>query len=210
MKRPAFGHLLGYTALTVILTAGAAQSLAGSDTVFSDDITDGNVTSADIKDQGVLYADIKDGAMTGKKILDNSVTSADLQDGGINSVDLQDNGVGGADVANGSLSGVDIADFSLTGGDISDDSITGADVTPGREIVSHEHAVPANTSVPLVVSENCPSGKTITGGGYFRADTALVVVNSYPQGNGGGWTVEATNATANSINVQVRAICDAL
>jgi len=72
MKRPAIVHLLGYTALTVILTAGAAQSLSGANTVFSDDIVDGNVTSADIKDQGILYADIKDGAMTGKKILDGS------------------------------------------------------------------------------------------------------------------------------------------
>lgn len=29
MKRPAIGHVLGYTALTVMLTAGAAQSLSG-------------------------------------------------------------------------------------------------------------------------------------------------------------------------------------
>lgn len=70
--------IIGFATLVVLLSAGAAQSLAGSNTVTSDDILDGSVTSADIKDQGILYADIKDGSMTGKKILDKSITSADI------------------------------------------------------------------------------------------------------------------------------------
>jgi hypothetical protein len=37
MKRPQVGHILGFTALTVVLTAGTAQSLSGSNTVFTDD-----------------------------------------------------------------------------------------------------------------------------------------------------------------------------
>lgn len=62
--------VLGTAVLVVMLTAGAAQSLAGSNTVFSDDIVDGQVA----------YADIRDNAMTGKKILDNSVTGADVNE----------------------------------------------------------------------------------------------------------------------------------
>ncbi len=68
MKRPALGHLLGYTALTIVLTAGAAQSLSGSNTVFSDDIVDGAIYNPDIHDR----------AVTGRKVLDNSITGADV------------------------------------------------------------------------------------------------------------------------------------
>ena len=70
MKRTSLGHVLGYTALTVMLTAGAAQSLSGTNTVDSGDIIDGQVA----------YADIRDNAMTGKKLLDNSVTGADIRE----------------------------------------------------------------------------------------------------------------------------------
>lgn len=70
MRRPALGHIIGYTALTVILTAGAAQSLAGTNTVDSGDIVDGTISTPDLKN----------GAVSGSKILDNSVTSADIQD----------------------------------------------------------------------------------------------------------------------------------
>jgi hypothetical protein len=70
MKRPVLGHLFGYTVLTVILTAGAAQSLAGSGTVYSDDIVDSTITTPDLKN----------GAVNGSKILDNSVTGADVDE----------------------------------------------------------------------------------------------------------------------------------
>lgn len=62
--------ILGYVALILLLTAGAAQSLSGSSTVFTDDIVDGQVR----------YPDIKDGAVTGKKILDDSVSGADVKE----------------------------------------------------------------------------------------------------------------------------------
>lgn len=70
MKRPAFGHLLGYTALTVILTAGAAQSLSGTNTVDSGDIIDGTIGTPDLKT----------GSVSGTKILDNSVTGTDINE----------------------------------------------------------------------------------------------------------------------------------
>ena len=70
MKRPALGHLLGYTALTVMLTAGAAQSLSGSNTVFTDDIASGNVFNSDLATN----------AVTGAKVYPNSVTGADVNE----------------------------------------------------------------------------------------------------------------------------------
>lgn len=70
MKRPALAHLLGYTALTLVLTAGAAQSLAGSNTVTSDDIVDGTIVANDIKTA----------AIGGRPIVDNSITGADVNE----------------------------------------------------------------------------------------------------------------------------------
>jgi len=62
--------IIGYTLLTLLLTAGAAQSLSGSNTVFTDDIVDGAVTTPDIKAN----------AVSGSKILNNSVTGTDLNE----------------------------------------------------------------------------------------------------------------------------------
>jgi hypothetical protein len=70
MKRPALGHILGYTALTVILTSGAAQSLSGSNTVFTDDIVDNHVTNADLGSNSV----------TSNKVASNTLTGSDINE----------------------------------------------------------------------------------------------------------------------------------
>lgn len=90
MKRPAFGHLLGYTALTIILTAGAAQSLAGSNTVFSDDIVNGTITHADIKANSLGGSRLLDNAVTGRKILNGTVMGADIGDNSVKGVDIDE------------------------------------------------------------------------------------------------------------------------
>jgi len=62
--------IVGFAALTVLLTAGTAQSLSGTNTVNSGDIINGQVA----------YVDLKDGAVTGKKVLDNSLASPDINE----------------------------------------------------------------------------------------------------------------------------------
>jgi len=62
--------ILGYVTLTLLLTAGAAQGLSGSNTVFTDDIVNGAVTTADIKGN----------AVSGSRVLDNSMTGADINE----------------------------------------------------------------------------------------------------------------------------------
>ena len=60
--------IVGFAALVVLLTAGAAQSLSGSNTVASDDIIDGQVYGPDIHSN----------AVTGAKVATNSLTGADI------------------------------------------------------------------------------------------------------------------------------------
>lgn len=61
---------IGLAAVVVLMGAGAAQSLTGSNTVFGDDIVDGTITTPDLKN----------GALSGSKILDNSVTGTDVNE----------------------------------------------------------------------------------------------------------------------------------
>lgn len=55
--------IIGYAALTLILTAGAAQGLAGTNTVTSDDIVNESLTSADVKNEALTSSDIKNGSL---------------------------------------------------------------------------------------------------------------------------------------------------
>lgn len=96
-------RLASYVALVVLLTAGAAQSLTGSNSVFTDDIAAGQVT----------YADLRDNAVTGRKILDNSVTGADVATGAVGRPELSFKPIsdvvraeGAGTIGGGSASGV--------------------------------------------------------------------------------------------------------
>jgi hypothetical protein len=65
--------ILGFAVLTILLTAGAAQSLSGSNTVFTDDIVDNNVTNADLGTNSV----------TSSKVAPNSLTGSDINEASI-------------------------------------------------------------------------------------------------------------------------------
>ncbi len=70
--------IIGYAILTVILTAGAAQGLAGTNTVTSDDIVNESLTSADVKNESLTSSDIKNESIRGSDILNGSLTSSDI------------------------------------------------------------------------------------------------------------------------------------
>ncbi|HJR88780.1 MAG TPA: hypothetical protein VJ782_01305 [Aeromicrobium sp.] len=61
--------IISYAALIIILTAGAAQSLSGSNTVFTDDVVNGQIFAADIATN----------AVSGSKVYPNSLTGADVR-----------------------------------------------------------------------------------------------------------------------------------
>jgi len=126
--------LLGYTALTIILTAGAAQSLSGSNTVFTDDLVAGAVTTSDIRA--------------------NAVTSGKIATGGVFSSDIASGAVGSSEVADGSLKTADVAkvtgsfgfDFALIAAqscsEVSVDA--GVDVTGDVILVTPSHQFGVN------------------------------------------------------------------
>jgi hypothetical protein len=72
--------VVGYIVLTLILTAGAAQSLSGTNTVDTDDIIDGAVTTSDIRANAVTSSRIITGGVFGTDVADNSLKGVDIDE----------------------------------------------------------------------------------------------------------------------------------
>lgn len=68
------GNVVAYVALFFAVTGGTAYALEGSNTVFSDDITNEQVRSADVAN------DSAPGALTGTDIRANSLTGSDINE----------------------------------------------------------------------------------------------------------------------------------
>jgi hypothetical protein len=66
----------------VVLGGGTAVALDGTNTVFSDDIVNGEVQTPDIGDLQVITRKLATGAVNSAKVLDDSLTPADLQEVG--------------------------------------------------------------------------------------------------------------------------------
>ena len=67
-----------------MLTSGTAFALAGSSTVFGDDIVDGEVTTADVADDDTRRAlrgtDVRNGSLTAGDFAADSVTGARINE----------------------------------------------------------------------------------------------------------------------------------
>ncbi len=101
--RPSHGTVVAYLALFLTLTGGTAFALSGSNTVFSDDIKDGEVKNPDIAGSAVG---------TGK-VADESLLSGDLKNGEVKNPDIAADAVGSGKVVDNSLLGADINESSL-------------------------------------------------------------------------------------------------
>jgi hypothetical protein len=86
-------NVVGYLALFLAVSGGTAYALGGSNTVFSDDIVDGEVLSADIRTNNVRADDIQG----------NAVSSSKLDSGAVQSVDVRDNSLTGTDIDEATL-----------------------------------------------------------------------------------------------------------
>lgn len=78
MRLPGHGTVVAYLALFLTLTGGTAFALSGSNTVFSDDIKDGEVKGPDIRNGAVGNGDLAPNSVSGGKIANETVGSADI------------------------------------------------------------------------------------------------------------------------------------
>lgn len=154
------GNVVGYIALFFVLTGGTAYALDGSNTVFSDDIVDGQVKTADLHD----------GAVTGAKVSDGALGGSDLADRSIGGQKIGTETLGGVNVADGSLFGSDIANDSLSSQDIGAHAVGSSELDPAAFLSSdiaqisasdQRYGVPPNAIQGPEVSDNSLTGDDI-------------------------------------------------
>jgi hypothetical protein len=102
-----YANVMATIAVFLVLSGGTAVALTGSNTVFSDDIVNGEVK----------VADIGQGAVATDEIANGQVQAADIGADQVRSSKVLDNNLTGADVAANSLKGADIDESTLDVGD---------------------------------------------------------------------------------------------
>ena len=106
-------NVVGYIAIFLFATGGTAIALDGSNTVFTDDIVNGEVTSPDVLDGSLGTADIRDQSIGSNKLKDHSVASVDVLNNSLSAADLAQASVGSSEVASNSLSAADLGTNSV-------------------------------------------------------------------------------------------------
>ena len=108
-------NVVGYVALFVALS-GTAVALPATNTVFSDDIVNGEVASRDISDtNGVRSIDVRDDDKSG---------------GGLTAVDLARDSVGVSEIATDGVGSPEIASDAVRGPEIATDAVGSPEIEP--------------------------------------------------------------------------------
>jgi len=164
---------VGFIALFLVLATGTAYALPGSNTVFSDDIVNAEVTAADIGSGAVASDEIKNATIVANDVAPNALGGGKITDGSLAGVDVRDGGLTGGDVADNSLTGADVANDSLTGTDINEATLSGLDATD-----DFDDSCDPDTTAYIICGET-----TIT---LARTMNVLVIVTSHFRNFGTG------------------------
>jgi hypothetical protein len=84
-----FANVTSALALFVAMGGGTAIALTGQNTVFSDDIVNGQVKTADLADAGVTNAKLATASVTAGKIAPSSVNSGHIVNGQVAPIDIK-------------------------------------------------------------------------------------------------------------------------
>ena len=82
-----YANVISSLALFIVLTGGTAVALSGSNTVFTDDITNNQVYSADVRDDtlsgpgGLRAVDLRPGSIASSEVVNGSLNDEDISQG---------------------------------------------------------------------------------------------------------------------------------
>ena len=189
-------------ALFLVLTGGTAYALDGSNTVFTDDLVNGDVK----------VADIGQGAVATDEIANNQVKASDIGDGEVKAAEIANGQVLSADIGAGEVKSGNVANDNLTGGDIAGNSLKGADIDEGTLDIGDAARAYADVSTTCPgTPETCIFGQSKGVSNVTRENTgrycvtvpgidakvtpAVVAIDwsstNAPEGNASVFTVEA-------------------
>jgi hypothetical protein len=97
-----YANVMATIAVFLVLSGGTAVALNGSNTVFSDDIVDGEVKTPDVASGAVSLGKMASDSVDGSKVVDNSLTGADIDEAKLDPTPLRTRVArGGCDAAVG-------------------------------------------------------------------------------------------------------------
>ena len=182
MSRRILGHLrthvIAYVALFFALTGGTAFALTGSNTVFSDDITNGEVKTADIGADQVRSPDILNSGVKTADIADGHVRSPDIADGAVGTSELGANAVDTSKIADNAVDTPKIAANAVDSSKIADNAVDSSEIAAnavrGSELLNyHVHAgTSVNVTDPVALdgdwqqvtaNASCTAGEQLVG-----------------------------------------------
>lgn len=184
--------LVAFVGLFVLLTAGTAQSLSGTNTVDSGDIIDGQVKFADIKPDAVTSSRIRSDAVGASEIRADQVGVSELADNSVGSLNIIDGTVTSADITNGQVNTTDLAAGAVRGSDlgtITQRSAVSADIVPGA----------TGSAVAT-----CLAGEVVLSGGNDGSLSSVVVAQ---RREGNGWRTFIRNNGGANTTVTAHAFC---
>ncbi len=126
-------NVVGYLALFIALS-GTAVALPATNTVFGDDIVDGQVTTRDISDtNGVRSADVRDddkngGGLAAIDLARNSVGSSEIATDGVGSPEILTDAVRGSEIATDGVGSPEIELDAVRGPEIATDAVGGLEI----------------------------------------------------------------------------------
>jgi hypothetical protein len=135
-------HVIAYVALFFALT-GTAIALPNHNTVFSDDIVNGEVKTLDIKDGAVKTEDVRDDTQPG-----GGLGAADLKPDAVGSSEIADNAVGSSEIQAGAVRGSELLSYHVHTG-------TGVNVNDGTALDGDFQQVTATAQ--------CTAGEQLVG-----------------------------------------------
>ena len=123
-------NVVGYIAIFLFAIGGTAYAThpGGANTISSDDIINGEVTSSDLGAAATTVNKLAPDAVTRPKIADDAVTAAEVADAAIRAPELATNAVTSLEVRNGELTTDDLGPGSVASDEIANQTVTGTDL----------------------------------------------------------------------------------
>jgi hypothetical protein len=197
MFRTVLAHLraqwIGVLALLIALGTGSAYA---ANTVFSEDIVNGQVKAVDIGTGQVQSADVKNEGLTQDDLGSNSVDATEVADDSIDGGELVDDGVRQADIALGAVGPDELADFTVA-----------------QDLRVDLKTSPSNTTLVKSTQAFCTGGQGhVTGGGHLIFGSQGTVPNvaireSMPVGVNSWVVTAAAPAGSPAWSLRVFVVC---
>ena len=136
-KTLTFANVCSALALFVALSTGTAYA---ADTIFSEDIVDGEVRRPDIRNNAVNSGKVEDGSLLGDDLVFETITASHIAPSAVGSSEIATDAVNASEIADASIDGGEIVDGSMGASDLATDAVgaseIAADAVGASEIAS--------------------------------------------------------------------------